>query len=277
VHFSRSLPSNSWWQTMVGCQVLSRPSAAEGGGRRSAFTGPATQPYSATEVDGWQRLSWVSQNRAAVHEANHGAPLKPYLEKIITADFDIREMAREATVSFARHVADVGDDVVARDVASKFGLVYAGGLLGIRFGIVPWQQDELLDAIAKCYRGARNQLPDEGEALRRGLAILRSFLGGLGRRKKLRENASTDWGKIEGYRWRSSDRDRYVIKREVFNSLFATTAQKNLLLNHLIENGQITTAVAKGGGVSTARKPKKQFIWPDGERRRSYQITFPRG
>src|ERR1700758_5300869 len=67
VHFSRSLPSNSWWQTMVGCQVLSRPSAAEGGGRRPAFTGPATQPYSATEVDGWQRLSRVSQNRAAVH------------------------------------------------------------------------------------------------------------------------------------------------------------------------------------------------------------------
>src|SRR6516225_3664132 len=66
VHFSRSSPSNSWWQTMVGWQVLSRPSAAEGGGRRPAFTGPATQPYSATEVDGWQRLSRVSQNRAAV-------------------------------------------------------------------------------------------------------------------------------------------------------------------------------------------------------------------
>src|SRR5215468_1452107 len=66
VHFSRSLPSNSWWQTMVGWQVLSRPSAAEGGGRRPAFTGPATQPYSATEVDGWQRLSRVFQNRAAV-------------------------------------------------------------------------------------------------------------------------------------------------------------------------------------------------------------------
>src|SRR6516225_8109432 len=67
VHFSRSLPSNSWWQTMVGWQVLSRPFAAEGGGRRPAFTGPATQPYSATEVDGWQQLSRVSQNRAAVH------------------------------------------------------------------------------------------------------------------------------------------------------------------------------------------------------------------
>ncbi len=55
---------------MVGWQVLSRPSAAEGGGRRPAFTGLATQPYSATEVDGWQhKLSRVSQNRAAVQGA----------------------------------------------------------------------------------------------------------------------------------------------------------------------------------------------------------------
>jgi hypothetical protein len=68
VHFSRSLPSNSWWQTVVGWQVLSRPSAAESGGRRPAFTGFAAQPYSATEVDGWQhKLSRVPENRAAVH------------------------------------------------------------------------------------------------------------------------------------------------------------------------------------------------------------------
>jgi hypothetical protein len=73
VHFSRSLPSNSWWQTMAGWQVLSRPSAAEGGGRRPAFTGLATQPYSATEVDGWQhKLIRVSQNRAAVQNARRG-------------------------------------------------------------------------------------------------------------------------------------------------------------------------------------------------------------
>ena len=75
MHFSRSWPSNSWWQTMVGWQVLSRPSAAEGGGRRTAFTGRATQPYSTTEVDGWQHeLSRVSQNRAAVHEGTTGHP-----------------------------------------------------------------------------------------------------------------------------------------------------------------------------------------------------------
>src|ERR1700686_3331302 len=54
VHFSRSLPAILWGKRWVGGKVLSGPSAAEGGGRRPAFTGLATQPYSATEVDGWQ-------------------------------------------------------------------------------------------------------------------------------------------------------------------------------------------------------------------------------
>jgi hypothetical protein len=40
-----------------------------GKGGIPAFTGLATQPYSATEVDGWQhKLSRVSQNRAAAHK-----------------------------------------------------------------------------------------------------------------------------------------------------------------------------------------------------------------
>jgi Domain of unknown function (DUF927) len=209
-------------------------------------------------------------------EANHGAPLRQYLEEIITADFDVREMARDAAASFAQHVADVGDDVVARDVAKKFGLVYAGGLLGIRLGIVPWQQDELLDAIAKCYRGARSLLPDEGVALRQGLAILQTRLSGLARAKLLKRHASTDWDKLDGYWRRKSGQDRYVIKREVFNALFATATQKNLVLKHLMENGQIAMAVRKSGGASSERKPRGQFYWPDGERRRSYEITFPR-
>src|SRR6516162_6857859 len=43
---SRSPPSNAWWPTKAGQQALSRPLAAEGGGRRPAFTGLADRPYS---------------------------------------------------------------------------------------------------------------------------------------------------------------------------------------------------------------------------------------
>jgi hypothetical protein len=39
-----------WWLTKAGQQALSRPSAAEGGGRRPAFTGLAGRPDSGHRV-----------------------------------------------------------------------------------------------------------------------------------------------------------------------------------------------------------------------------------
>src|SRR5271169_6814707 len=74
---------------MAGWQALSRPSAAEGGGRRPAFTGLATQPYSATEVDGWNKLSRVSQNRAAVQ-----SEVLSYLSAKAVADADMQLQVR---------------------------------------------------------------------------------------------------------------------------------------------------------------------------------------
>jgi hypothetical protein len=75
----------------------------------------------------------------------------------------------------------------------------------------------------------------------------------------LKRQASTDWDKLDGYWRRKSGQVRYIIKREVFNALFSTTAQMTLVLQHLIQNGQITMAVAKGGGASAARIPKRSF------------------
>jgi hypothetical protein len=132
----------------------------------------------------------------------------------------------------------------------------------------------LLDAIAKCYRGARDILPDEGVALRKGMAALSARLGRLRRLKDLEADHSTDWDRIEGYRVLTKHRNRYVIKGEVFNAIFATTVQQELVLRHLIRSKKITLAVSNGSG--TTEKPKKQFIWPDDQRRRSYELKFPR-
>jgi hypothetical protein len=37
-------------------------------------------------------------------------------------------------------VRDASDTDVARDVAEKFGLIYAGGALGIQCGLLPWKK-----------------------------------------------------------------------------------------------------------------------------------------
>jgi hypothetical protein len=151
-------------------------------------------------------------------------------------------------------------------------------MLAMRFGIVLWPQDELFDAIAKCFRAARDLLPDEGVALRQGIDVLRACLRRLVRVKKLskQELAATDWNKIDGCRWRPPGQDRYLIKCDAFNALFATSSQRDLVLNWLTETHQITTAVAAAGESVNGSTLKRQFFWPDGKRRRSYEIVFPR-
>ena len=83
-----------------------------------------------------------------------------------------------------RHVCDEYDGDVARDVAEKFGLIYAAGRLGIRSGLLPWGKAELLDALTKCYFGARDLLPDDGVAVRQGIKALRAKLRQLPRTSK---------------------------------------------------------------------------------------------
>ena len=62
-----SWPSNLGGKRRMGGRSCQGRSAAEGGGRRTAFTGPAiAAKTSATQVDGRHELSRVSQNRAAV-------------------------------------------------------------------------------------------------------------------------------------------------------------------------------------------------------------------
>jgi hypothetical protein len=229
-----------------------------------------------SDINNWKRTTFA--NIVADCQANHGAVLDTYVAKLVTADFDIEEYVKTITASFVQHVSEEGDGDVARDVAAKFGLVYAGGMLAIRFNIVPWNQAEILDAVTKCFRNARGLLPDEGVVMRQGIAVLTARLRKLVRYKKLspEELASMDWDTADGYRRRPRGQDRFVIKREVFNSLFPTTGQRDLVLHWLIDNNRITTALLKVPGSTQLREPKGQFIWPDGNRRRSYEIIFPR-
>jgi hypothetical protein len=229
-----------------------------------------------TDISHWKRVTFASIVDEC-HE-NHGAVLDRYVEKIITADFDVEEYVKANTEAFLQHVSEEGDGDVARDVAGKFGLVYAGGMLGVRLGILPWDRAEIFDAVAKCFRGARGSLPDEGVVLRQGIAVLTARLRTLVRFRNLspEELASTDWDMADGYRRRRRGQDHFVIKRELFNALFPTTGQRDLVLRWLIENHRITTAFLKAPANTLLREPKGQFIWPDGNRRRSYEIVFPR-
>lgn len=132
----------------------------------------------------------------------------------------------------------------------------------------------MLDALTKAYIGARDLLPDDGVAVRQGIKALRAKLRQLPRTSKKAATAP-DFDEIDGYRNRRKRVNRYVIKRDAFHSLFASETQRALVIESLIEKQRITLATPKASAGAPSPKPQGQFVWPDGERRRSIEIVWP--
>jgi hypothetical protein len=208
-------------------------------------------------------------------EKDHGNAFQKYIKALIADRAELKEYIEARIAYFVRHVCDEYDGDVARDVAEKFGLIYAAGRLGIRSGLLPWGKAELLDALTKAYIGARDILPDDGVAIRRGIEALRAKLRQLPRTSK-KAAAVPGYHLVDGHRERQKKVNRYVIKRDAFNSLFASGTQRALVIEWLIQKQRITLATAKTSAGAPAPKPQVQFVWPDGKRRRSFEIRWPR-
>jgi hypothetical protein len=217
-------------------------------------------------INGQEQLSWGQWFKAC--SQNQGHVFESFLEKLIARKPRVREVIKEHIRAFVALVGDETDGNFARDIAEKFGLIYAAGELAIQFKLVPWKSFVLRDAIKKCYLASRDLLPDEGVSFRSGKQALLSYLQGL---PKLESIDPTDCSPLDGFREALPRYYRCVLKREKFNSIFVSTAQYGLVARWLIENKRIT--LAKGAGPE---KMKAQHFWPDGERYRSVEIFWPK-
>ena len=225
--------------------------------------------------DAWKRTTFAKITDAC--EQNHGRAWRKYIKALIEEP-KLKEYVEQRISYFERHACDELDGDVARDVARKFGLIYAGGMLGIRCKLLPWEKNELLDAVTKTYLHARDLLPDDGVSLRPGIAALRAKLRKLPliSTPTKKSVAKREYDKLDGYKQRLSKANRYAIKGESFKQIFSTTEQQALVTKWLIEKKRITLAIPKKSTGRSDRNPKDQFIWPDGERRRSIEIVWLR-
>jgi hypothetical protein len=208
----------------------------------------------------WREKRFGSMVKACTE--NHGAVFEDYLEKLCESSLDVGKLAAKYRDRFAKRVTGPNEEAVARNVARKFGVVYAAGRLAIKFKLVPWKRDELFIAIENVFRDAKTLLPDRERELIKAQATLRAFIDKLKRRKHI-----DDYEVEPGYRATKDKKTRFIVKVEAFNSLFSTDIERQDVLDWLNKSGLIAT--------SSSGKPKYQFKWPDGRRRRSYSFSLP--
>lgn len=228
-------------------------------------------PRDVIDVDAtaWRGRTFEALAKAV--EQNHGTALRRYIESIIARQASLEADVRKSVGKFVAQACDASDGDVARDVGRKFGLIYAGGVLGIQCGLLPWKEATLRAAVTKSFIGARDLLPDPGVLLRQGRAALKALRGRLP--TVTDGDTGVNYGRLAGFKQPEGDRNRYVIKTEDYNNTFTSHEQQELVTRWLIETGRITLAKPKTGGRSDP-KPKEQNPWPDGMRRRSIEIFF---
>jgi hypothetical protein len=223
-------------------------------------------------IDAWKKAAFSKIARSC--EEHHGAAWRMYIEALIARRSTLKDYVEKKIALFEQHALDQFDGNVARDVLRKFGLLYAGGMLGIQCGLLPWNKKLLLKAITKAYHGARDLLPDEGVLLRVGLAALSSKLHQLLSIPEPTQKSSQgfDYEQMEGYRYKTGSANHYVIRRESFNEIFTSGEQQALVIARLIEKGRLTLSASTHGNAVPG--PRVQLIWPDGKRRRSFEIVW---
>ena len=278
-HSSHTPESKENWRTIVLSSneisvrdLANRSRAERSPGETVRFIDLPATFDGATDIfdrrsDTRQRLSWEQWFNAC--DKNQGRVFEAFLRLLIARKPTVRRLIKDHVRSFAESVQDDNDGNLARDVAEKFGLVYAAGKLAIHFRLVPWKAAVLNDAITKCYFAARDLLPDEGVTFRAGKDLLRSFLQILPKKGQI---DLTDNSSLDGFCEDQPRIYRCLVKREKFNSVFETDSQYRTLLNWLISSGHVTLAATSTG----PRRIKEQHFWPDGERYRSVEILWPR-
>lgn len=63
-----------------------------------------------------------------------------------------------------------------RRFAYRFAIVYAAGMLGIDFGILPWKREVIMQTCEDCYASARANIPNYNDILASSLAKLKQQL-----------------------------------------------------------------------------------------------------
>jgi hypothetical protein len=208
-------------------------------------------------------------------KAHHGTACVPYIKHLIRmGQGEVKRRVDELIQEFVSHMPAAAHHNVAGAMAKNFGLLYAGAILGIESGVLPWTR---VHAGLTLKRGFDDALEHSKpiDALALGLEILKKNL----REKIVERKPGATFG-VEnhpGY-WQHIGFERIVVVHaRQFGAWFPGIPARNLVLEWLARERHLRQSHRENiGGVVTSEDLKGvSRRWPDGSLVRSFEFSDP--
>jgi hypothetical protein len=208
-------------------------------------------------------------------EAHHGVALCALVKKVIQRRATVEKRLHQLRENFVDKVVTDQDDQVVRHMALLFGHVYAAGVLGVRFNILPWSEEFVLKAIKRCWNCARRSLRLESELRQAALKTLEQKAGGstVVREGQIKADPRR-YRDADGYHRRRNGERQLVVRGERFKSWFSDPRQPGLLLRCLGGRGALANAGRAQQSGPSIVWAESQVEWPDRSRPRSIVILM---
>jgi hypothetical protein len=234
-------------------------------------------------VSATNRTRWATKQCKSLRQAvadNHGAAFAHYIKRVIKNRRKIAGWLEQLIEEFVRAAIDQADEPAVHHLANCFGLIRAAGILGVRFGTLPYSEKFVDRCIRRCFRAARRGLRTETELLRSGLRRLQAKLNSSNVLKVIGKKASRiDKYKVaDGYMARSGSTSTVTIRAEKFKGWFDDPRQPVVVLRWLQSKKALPskpTLPAKSGNAIVWAESQPE--WPDRSRPRSIVIELKGG
>jgi putative DNA primase/helicase len=229
------------------------------------------------------RINWARRQCKGLRRAvadNHGVAFKHFIKRVIKRRRKISALTQPLIDEFVSVAVNKTDEPAVHHLASCFGLIRAGGILGVRFGTLPYSEKFVDRCIMRCYRAARRSLRTEGELLRSGLSQLRAKLKSSNMLKAVgtKSRRADAFKTADGYINDSGGVPTATVRADRFKGWFDDPRQPALVLRWLHAKKALPTKpplpIKSGNAIVWA---ESQPEWPDGCRPRSVVIGLSAG
>lgn len=184
----------------------------------------------------------LSESIEAAAKQYYGVAGREFIRQVVENYDEVCIQAQKLLATFLQKAA-VPNSGWENRFGKRFALAYVGGMLGIEYGILPWNEATVFNAVVTCYQDARKAIPDFEALLQAAIKQLQRKLNKKDRFLDLRgQSRKSATKKVSGYIKDDEDHGLFIaVKPRIFKKWVGETIPYKMISDHLFEHDWLVT------------------------------------